>query len=571
MTYSMRNNQHERQLEEVIKSLEELNNFREMGLRLNEDPRKLPFIRDEIAESWIRSKKTGVMPDALPSKKMLLKSTLRDKVLKDNKLLIQAALPIVHEAVPFLSSRKPFAIGLLDRNAIVLFMHNFPINEISQPGTDLSESMVGTSAHSICLDKGKPSYVLEPEIYNEVMRFSKFVFAVPIRDAKNEIIATFVAPYYRQLRQTPEERDLLTWLTAWQYSMAQRIEDAIQRATPKFFITKLGGESGQVEPRGYDLRAIHTFEDIAGKSPAMVKAKSIARKISGIPESILLIGDSGTGKELFAHAIHNEAYSQNPFVAINCAAIPRSLIESELFGYEGGSFTGAERKGRVGKIEMANGGTLFLDEIGDMPLDLQPVLLRVLEDKRIMRVGGNKYIPVNFRVIAATNRNLYEMVERKEFREDLYFRLAAFKISIPPLKNRGEDIISLAKFFIEKQCMQLNRPLLELDTDAQKKIMAYHWPGNVRELKNCMLWAVSMAENKIKIEDLPEEITCNTNSDSNSSQPRTMQEFERQAITEAMTYCNQNISDAAQVLGWTRPTLYRKLKDYGLFSIVRHA
>ena len=190
-------------------------------------------------------------------------------------------------------------------------------------------------------------------------------------------------------------------------------------------VRKIGSSAGSADAR-------FTFDKIVGNSHRMARSIDMAKKLARLDANILIEGESGTGKEMYAQAIHNESRPNGPFIAINCAAIPRTLIESELFGYEGGTFTGAERQGRQGKVELANGGTLFLDEIGDMPLELQPVLLRVLEDKKVMRVGGNRYLPVDFRLIAASSKNLLDLVKNNQFREDLYYRLAIFKIYIPP-------------------------------------------------------------------------------------------------------------------------------------------
>ncbi|MGR6835994.1 sigma-54-dependent Fis family transcriptional regulator [Syntrophomonas erecta] len=209
----------------------------------------------------------------------------------------------------------------------------------------------------------------------------------------------------------------------------------------------------KLPPTG-SLETKFTFDKIIGKSPSIIESIEKTRKFASLDFNILIQGESGTGKDVYAQAVHNESRPDGPFVAVNCAAIPRTLIESELFGYEGGAFTGAERQGRPGKIELANNGTLFLDEIGDMPLELQPVLLRVLEEKQVMRVGSNRYIPVDFRLITATNKNLLELVENGDFRQDLYYRLKVLEVNIPPLRARGQDILLLAQHFVEKIARQ---------------------------------------------------------------------------------------------------------------------
>ncbi len=326
-----------------------------------------------------------------------------------------------------------------------------------------------------------------------------------------------------------------------------------------------------------------TFADIVGESPQLVKVLSFAKKICGSDASILIQGETGVGKEILAQAIHNESRPYGPFVAINCAALPRTLIESELFGYEGGAFTGAERRGRIGKIEAANGGTLFLDEIGDLPLEVQAVLLRVLEEKRIMRVGGTRYIPVDFRLIAASNHDLLEMVRRGTFRQDLYYRLATFKIYIPPLRERKCDILLLAEKFIADICRKqhLSTPVLTDETKAL--LLQYSWPGNVRELQNCILYAINMSDDgRIKPEDLPAEI--GSLSDATGIYRREESDrisfseldFEKQPAPDqeksmmvcALIKAGYRVSAAAKMLKVSRSTLYRKIKEYGLESIL---
>lgn len=315
----------------------------------------------------------------------------------------------------------------------------------------------------------------------------------------------------------------------------------------------------------------YRFEDIIGKDTGLKKVVDLARRFAHSPENVLLIGESGSGKELFAQAIHTESRPQGPFMAVNCAALPRELIESELFGYEGGSFTGAERSGRPGKIELAHGGTLFLDEIGDMPLELQAVLLRTIEDKQVMRVGGRRYNKVDFRLIAATNRNLYNMVKENQFREDLYFRLSVLTINIPPLRARKEDIEILSKYFIETYCHKQGWKVPTLSPAAQARINEYEWPGNVRQLQNAMIYAVNTTLNDtIMAEDLPSYINLEivpTKVDGgedyfNDDEALSLQNIERNAIKAAMLRAENYIPAAAEILGISKSTLYRKLKEY---------
>jgi len=325
------------------------------------------------------------------------------------------------------------------------------------------------------------------------------------------------------------------------------------------------------------------FERIVGSSLPMMETIKKAKKIAGLDDPVLIQGESGTGKELFAQAIHYASRSQGPLIALNCAAIPKTLIESELFGYEGGAFTGAERQGRRGKIELANGGTLFLDEIGDMPLELQPVLLRVLEEKQVMRVGGNQYIPVDFRLIAATNKDLAQLVREDKFRADLYYRLAVYTLKIPPLRERRSDIRELLKHFLLEAARKRQIKVPALSNAAKLLLYSYDWPGNVRQLKNAVMYAVNMATGGvIRPQDLPEVIReagekgnlltdKPISPDSKDETPLevipSLNEVERDIIQEVLAQKGYCISHAAKALGMSRSTLYKKIKEYNLYRM----
>lgn len=244
----------------------------------------------------------------------------------------------------------------------------------------------------------------------------------------------------------------------------------------------------------------YRFEDLVGKSGEFEKAKNICKKVSLSDSTVLLFGESGVGKEMFAGAIHNNSGRKNkPFIAINCATLPENLLESELFGYEEGAFTGARKGGRVGLFELAHSGTIFLDEIGDLPLSLQARLLRAIEEKEIRRVGGENMVSVNVRIIAATNKNLPEMVKLGEFRNDLYYRLNVFQVSIPPLRKRKIDIPLLINHFISDQKLKISREFIDFCNN-------YDWPGNIRELRNVLEYAATIADNEINISSLPDYI-----------------------------------------------------------------
>jgi len=322
-----------------------------------------------------------------------------------------------------------------------------------------------------------------------------------------------------------------------------------------------------------------TFDTMVGSSPQFQACVKLAQKFASSDVNILIQGESGTGKEVFAQSIHHFSRPEGPFVAVNCAAIPRTLIESELFGYEGGAFTGADQKGKKGKLEIADNGTLFLDEIGDMPSELQAVLLRVLEDKYITRVGGTLSIPVNFRLIAATNKDLLQLVKKGQFREDLYYRLAVFTLKIPALRENSSDIIHLAQHFLKTCAARQRIPVPVLSKKAKYVLLNYSWPGNIRQLQNAMIYAVKMANNGIiHPEDLPEQILSSTpfrpqaQADPLSGQSlelkqTSIKDMERAAIVQALEQCQNNIREASKILGVSKATLYRKVKEYGLLRL----
>ncbi len=314
------------------------------------------------------------------------------------------------------------------------------------------------------------------------------------------------------------------------------------------------------------------FEDILGVSPELKTAVTQAKRFSDSPENILLIGESGVGKELFAQSIHNNSRPNGPFMAVNCAALPRELVGSELFGYEGGSFTGAERCGKAGKIELAQGGTLFLDEIGDMPLEQQAILLRTLQDKRVMRVGGNRYKEVDFRLIAATNQDLMKMVEEHSFREDLFYRISVLTVYIPALRERTRDIGFLSRTFINDYCRRHEWEIPELSPEAEQLLNDYHWPGNVRQLQNAIRHAINtITSNRIEIHNLPRYIRSDSGRTTEADIVKfgqfgtdtfSLKKIEKATIEAALQRVDNCIPSAAELVGLSRSTLYRKLKEY---------
>lgn len=296
------------------------------------------------------------------------------------------------------------------------------------------------------------------------------------------------------------------------------------------------------------------FPRMVGEHPAMLAAAREMQRIAATDTTVLLLGESGTGKELFARAIHQLSQRSNkPFVALNCAAIPEPLVENELFGHERGAFTGANAR-KLGKFEMAEGGTIFLDEIGELPLEVQGKLLRVLEQRTLERLGGTSSISVDVRVIAATNRALEAAAEAGEFRRDLYYRLAVFPIRIPALRERGGDVELLAEHFLDRFRRELRKPRLELAADAHSALRRHAWPGNVRELQNAMERAAILNDGEIHAADLGL-------ASQNAADPK---QAERDHIESALRACKWNKNHAAQKLGISYRTLLSKIHAYEL-------
>jgi len=339
----------------------------------------------------------------------------------------------------------------------------------------------------------------------------------------------------------------------------------------KTTVEKLLSEISMLKDEVYKSHtARYRFDDIVGNDDRLLSAKLWARQVAHQPHTkVLITGESGTGKELFAHAIHNaSARSMYPFVRVNCAAIPENLMEAELFGYEDGAFTGAKKGGKLGKFELADKGTIFLDEIGEMPLNMQSKLLVVLQEREIERLGGNTSIKINVRVISATNRDLFDMVSKGQFREDLYYRLNVVQIEVPALRHRKEDIGLLAAYLLDKLNRRLKTSVTGISSEALKMLEDYNWPGNVRELENALERAVSLAfmdHNEILTSRhflfLGDKINLTCRRGKRNIKTIT-QEFEENLIAQVMQETGSNKALAAEILEMDLSSLYRKLKKY---------
>ncbi len=336
-------------------------------------------------------------------------------------------------------------------------------------------------------------------------------------------------------------------------------------------------EAKQIEEKEHKLRAAKNvkgfyakrkFSDIFGESDALTSVIKLAKNYSNTDSTVLIHGETGTGKEVFAQAIHNSSLRQDkPFVAINCAAISPSLLESELFGYEAGSFTGANKGGKAGYFELAHEGTIFLDEIGEVDKSVQLNLLRVIQEREIMRVGGDKIIPVNVRIIAATNKNLYEEVQKGNFREDLYFRLDVLSLKIPPLRERKGDVAVLAQGFLKQLNTNLKCNVIGIDKELQRAMDAYHWPGNIRELLNILERIITITKTGIiKYHEVAPFLNFAKGDKNEGEQLQlynlTLEEAEKKMIFHVLREEQYNKVKTAQRLGINRTTLFRKLDKY---------
>lgn len=313
--------------------------------------------------------------------------------------------------------------------------------------------------------------------------------------------------------------------------------------------------------------AKYDMDQILTKNPKMQELKKQLVRISNSTSNVLILGESGTGKELFAHAIHKNSNRQNmPFVKVNCAAIPEHLLESELFGYEKGAFTGASQAGKMGKFEFAHKGTIFLDEIGDMPLQMQAKILRVLQEGEVEKIGSNKPKEIDVRIIAATNKDLLEMVKEKTFREDLYYRLNVINLFIPPLRDRKEDIVLIVDSFIEELNEKLRRMVKGLSKKSVSILQAHEWSGNVRELKNVIERAYNIMEGEEYIQPwhLPSNLQSAMAHEVSEPLRNIMEKHEKKIIMERLIYFNGNKTKTAADLDLSRVALHKKLDKYGL-------
>lgn len=439
--------------------------------------------------------------------------------------------------------QNPYMVVIIvDKNNLIIYINKTYLRILNLP----AEKVMGKSVLSIT-PATKTVKVLKTgkaiTAYNwDINGYQMIACAVPLFK-ENEIVGCFA------------------------YSISLNIWDS------KTLVDKLLAEINMLKEQVHKSHtAQYNFEDIVGNNQQLLHAKSLAEQVAHqIQTRVLIIGETGTGKELFAHSIHNaSARSLYPFVRVNCAAIPENLLEAELFGYEDGAFTGAKKGGRLGKFELANNGTIFLDEIGEMPLSMQSKLLVVLQEREIERLGGNRSMKVDVRVISATHRNLQSMVEKGLFRKDLYYRLNVVQVEVPALRHRKEDIRLLVGYLLNKLNDRLKTAVTGISREALKMLEKHAWPGNVRELENVLERALSLAYmDKTYLLDqkhftfLFDKITTTWSPDKKSLKVVT-EEFEQRILTQVLEDTGSNKAQAAEFLGIDLSSLYRKLKKYGI-------
>lgn len=504
----------------------------------------LSHLRKDVAESWIKCRTQSINPFKKPP---LLSESEINNLLYQNQTLIDVVSPLL-KLITEITKETNFIFVLCDNKGNVLDVrgNNDVVEQAKKSnfeiGANRSES-AGTNAISMAICTDKPYQLVGPEHYN-VHYHQWTCSSAPIHDLTGKLIGVLNLSGHFSLKHTHTLGMVV--------SLAKAVEKELLYKERFVKKTKL--------PRN-----TFTFEDIIGTSDKIKEAIHMAKIASKTDTRIIIEGESGTGKELFVQAIHNNSLrSAYPFIAVNCGAIPESLIESELFGYDDGAFTGAKKGGKQGKFELANGGTLFLDEINSMSKDVQVKLLRVLQQNEVTRVGGNDSIPIDVRVIAAANEPLETLFEQNQFRQDLYYRLGIITIEIPPLRNRIEDMPELFIHLLKKISNRLSVKIHDFDRNIFKYLQSYHWPGNIRELENYIERALVLCQGqKLTIEHFPSKITEHILLH-NEEELTTLESLERESIKKALDVFDGNISKTSKVLGITRKTLYKKMKDYNL-------
>lgn len=518
-------------------------------------------IDDEIKASWIRSRNMGV--DYVQQSIKSDDEKKQNQSIKKNFLLIDIARPYIDDLYKVINNTN-FMITLLDKDGFVLdvLVHPKVIEITNFTLINLSEERVGTNAMGTCLFLDKPFQTYaEEHTHIELQKFT--TAAAPIHDKTGELIGC--------IGITGLANGISTHTLGMAIAASYAIENKLILLEDKD--VNLAKQFSSLNNKNIKINSgvknkLYSFKDIIGDSDSIKEAIKIAEIASNGNSNILILGESGTGKELFAQSIHSNSYRKDkPFIDVNCGSLPLNLAESELFGYEGGSYTGSKKEGQPGKFELADGGTIFLDEIGELPLSIQVSLLRIIQERKVTRIGSQSSKDIDIMIIAATNKNLFESVQNNTFRGDLFYRLNVFNINLPPLREHQEDIPLLVKSFIERYNNRFNRSIEGITEEALYLLKQYSWPGNIRELSNIIERAIQIAVNKkIEVRDLPIYITTNTNIQDIKGRVNIglMEKEEIRTINSILRKTNGNAKVTSEVLGISRATLYRKLIKYDI-------
>jgi Transcriptional regulator containing PAS, AAA-type ATPase, and DNA-binding domains len=538
---------------------------------INNEKFDYSFMRPGIFDSWQVSRYYHVDPYNLEVKR--LSSSEINKTLIRHEELVEVAKPEIERLYSVIKGSNVYII-LTNNEGIVLYSIGDKKNLIlSGPftrlisGSSWNINTAGTNSIASCLATKKPVQIYGCEHFKYHYQ-THTCSGAPIFDINDNIIGTINISAFRD--------EVTSHTLGMIITAAQSIERSLKLKAASSELAKLQNMNLSLHKQGdANFRAKYNFDLLVGSSPPLLQAISESKNAAKHNSNILITGESGTGKEIFAHAIHNASSRRDyPFVAINCGAIPISLAESELFGYHKGAYTGGLKDGAPGKFELANGGTIFLDEIGELPLSIQVSLLRVLESREVVRIGGNKTIKLDIRIIAATNKDLYKAMLDKAFREDLYYRLNVLPIRIPPLRNRGDDIILLANYFIQKYNTTTDHIIL--NDDVYESLLNYLWPGNIRELSNIIEHAMSIREgNHITLENLSIPLkSCNPDLYHDAKEKKeplhsidgniNLINYEANIIISTLRQNKGDVNASAFQLGFNSRTLYRKIKKHNI-------
>lgn len=520
----------------------------------------LSILNDTIRESWLRSKQYGVRHNQDIKHKVLdikkLKDNMLYKIIMDNYDMLESFVKImvIHNS----------QINIYDSVNKTLFN----VLGDSYLEMDLDESTIGTNAASLAEITGSPITLRKYEHYHEILNNSHCV-AAPFLDYKGKTVGSIFVHIY--------EDDLLDLFESVVLGFAEIINNALEYKEKahvyeeRYFSLSKRLYTDNIRQKNFS----YTFDNIIGCNERLRKLKALAKQVAPSNVPVLINGETGTGKEVLAQAIHNESTrSKGPFVAINCGAIPDSLVESELFGYVAGAFTGALKDGKTGLLEEASSGTVFLDEIESMPMHIQVKLLRTLSSNMIHKIGATKGVYVDLRVIAATKKNLLKESDKGNFREDLFYRISTAKLNIPPLRDRTDDIPLLVDYIIKMRLGKDDYENKEIDLLFLEALKYYYWRGNIRELENVIDWSLLMAsyDNKLRIDHLPDKIIkAYSYKKSKEIIHKSKQDLiedigilkimEEIMIEEVLKDTGNNMNKAAKILGVSRKTLYNKLNN----------